>query len=60
MARLLADGVPVHGIVFRGVRHDTGVPEGYLRTMVELAFQREDLGAFKEWLTAFVARQNGG
>lgn len=60
MARLLADGVPVHGIVFRGVRHDTGVPDGYLRTIVELAWQRDDLASFKDWLTAFVARQNDG
>ena len=60
MARLLADGVPVHGIVFRGVRHDTGVPDGYLRTMVELAWKRDDMVSFKDWLTAFVAQQSDG
>ncbi|HZE41098.1 MAG TPA: UTP--glucose-1-phosphate uridylyltransferase [Stackebrandtia sp.] len=56
MERLLEEGMPVHGIVFRGARYDTGAPEGYLRTMIELAWQRDDLGPFKEWLTDFVAR----
>ncbi|HIW64331.1 MAG TPA: UTP--glucose-1-phosphate uridylyltransferase [Candidatus Stackebrandtia excrementipullorum] len=60
MARMLADGTPVHGIVFRGTRHDTGEPGGYLRTIVELAMQRDDLTSFKEWLTNFVAQQGEG
>jgi UTP--glucose-1-phosphate uridylyltransferase len=56
MAVLLKEGVPVHGVVFRGVRYDTGAPIGYLQAVVALACQRTDLGpAFREWLTGFVA-----
>ncbi len=56
MAQLLADGVPVHGIVYRGHRYDTGMPLGYLQTVVMLASQREDLGEeFRTWLADFVA-----
>lgn len=60
MARMLAEGTPVHGIVFRGTRHDTGEPGGYLRTIVELAMQRDDLASFKDWLTTFVAEHSEG
>ncbi|GAA1735784.1 UTP--glucose-1-phosphate uridylyltransferase [Luedemannella helvata] len=55
MALLLAEGTPVHGIVYRGVRYDTGLPLGYLQAVVELACKRKDLGpAFKDWLSEFV------
>lgn len=55
MALLLAEGTPVHGVVYRGVRYDTGLPLGYLQAVVELAVKRKDLGpAFKEWLVEFV------
>jgi len=55
MALLLAEGTPVHGIVYRGVRYDTGLPLGYLQAVVEIACKRPDLGpAFKEWLAEFV------
>jgi UTP--glucose-1-phosphate uridylyltransferase len=55
MALLLAEGTPVHGIVFRGVRYDTGQPLGYLQAVVQIACQRPDLGpAFSEWLRFFV------
>lgn len=55
MALLLAEGTPVHGIVYRGVRYDTGMPLGYLQAVVQLASQREDLGAeFTAWLKEFV------
>ena len=58
MALMLAEGTPVHGIVYRGVRYDTGMPLGYLQTIVELACQRDDLGpAFSAWLKDFVAAQ---
>jgi UTP--glucose-1-phosphate uridylyltransferase len=60
MAALLAGGTPVHGIVYRGVRYDTGQPLGYLQTVVQLAVQRPDLGAeFRAWLTDFVGGQKG-
>jgi UTP--glucose-1-phosphate uridylyltransferase len=58
MAVLLREGTPVHGIVHRGVRHDTGMPLGYLQTVVRLACQREDMGpAFREWLVDFVRKE---
>jgi UTP--glucose-1-phosphate uridylyltransferase len=57
MALMLAEGTPVHGIVYRGVRFDTGMPLGYLQAVVELACRRPDLGpAFRQWLTDFVAK----
>jgi UTP--glucose-1-phosphate uridylyltransferase len=56
MALMLAEGTPVHGIVYRGIRYDTGMPLGYLQAVVQLACQRDDLGApFREWLRGFVA-----
>ncbi|WP_412737568.1 UTP--glucose-1-phosphate uridylyltransferase [Krasilnikovia sp. MM14-A1259] len=56
MATLLAEGTPVHGIVYRGHRYDTGMPLGYLQAVVQLAVKRHDLGAeFRQWLTEFVA-----
>jgi len=60
MALMLSEGTPVHGIVYRGIRYDTGLPLGYLQAVVELACQRDDLGpAFRAWLTNFVATVNG-
>lgn len=53
MALMLAEGTPVHGIVYQGVRHDTGVPLGYLQAVVQLACRRDDLGPeFRRWLAA--------
>src|SRR5262249_3098432 len=60
MALLLKEGTPAHGVVFRGVRYDTGAPIGYLQAVVQLACQREDFAAFREWLGEFVAGQSGG
>ncbi|HET9517251.1 MAG TPA: sugar phosphate nucleotidyltransferase, partial [Actinoplanes sp.] len=55
MAVLLAAGTPVHGIVYRGQRYDTGMPLGYLQTVVQLACRRDDVGPeFKQWLGEFV------
>jgi UTP--glucose-1-phosphate uridylyltransferase len=60
MALMLAEGTPVHGVVFRGVRYDTGVPLGYLQAVVQLACQRDDLGPeFRRWLAGFVAGGGG-
>ncbi|MCP2325558.1 UTP--glucose-1-phosphate uridylyltransferase [Hamadaea flava] len=56
MAILLDEGTPVHGIVYRGHRYDTGIPLGYLQATVQLACEREDLGpAFREWLVDYLA-----
>jgi UTP--glucose-1-phosphate uridylyltransferase len=55
MAALLADGTPVHGIIYRGHRYDTGMPLGYLQAVVELATKRPDVGPeFRRWLGEFV------
>jgi UTP--glucose-1-phosphate uridylyltransferase len=58
MALMLSEGAPVHGIVWRGVRYDTGMPLGYLQTVVQLACQRPDIGpAFKQWLVEFAGKE---
>jgi UTP--glucose-1-phosphate uridylyltransferase len=58
MALLLQEGTTVHGVIFRGIRYDTGAPIGYLQAVVQLACQREDLGPmFRSWLNDFVAGQ---
>jgi len=55
MATMAAQGVPVHGVVFRGRRYDTGDKQSYLRAVVQLASAREDLGPdFRHWLTEYV------
>jgi UTP--glucose-1-phosphate uridylyltransferase len=60
MAALLADGTPVHGIIYRGHRYDTGMPLGYLQAVVEIAVKRPDVGPeFKQWLTEFVRGLQG-
>jgi UTP--glucose-1-phosphate uridylyltransferase len=49
-------GDPVHGIVFRGRRYDTGDRSDYLRAVVRLACDRPDIGPeFRRWLEDFVA-----
>jgi UTP--glucose-1-phosphate uridylyltransferase len=57
---LAATGEPVHGVVFRGRRYDTGDRQDYLRAVVRLAWEREDLGPeFRAWLAEFVASRSG-
>ncbi len=46
---------PVHGVVFRGRRYDTGDRLDYLKAVVQLAADRDDLGEpllawLREWL----------
>jgi UTP--glucose-1-phosphate uridylyltransferase len=49
-------GGPVHGVVFTGRRYDTGDRGEWLRTVVRLACEREDLGPdLIAWLKTFVA-----
>jgi UTP--glucose-1-phosphate uridylyltransferase len=51
-------GGPVHGVVFRGRRYDTGDRGDYLRTIVRLACEREDLGPeFRDWLRGYVSEE---
>jgi len=55
MATMLADGTPVHGVVFTGRRFDTGDRGDYLKAVVELACERDDLGpVFRGWLKSYV------
>lgn len=49
-------GEPVHGVIFRGRRYDTGDKLDYLKAVVRLAVDREDIGPeFRQWLDGFVA-----
>ncbi|MGY1456659.1 UTP--glucose-1-phosphate uridylyltransferase GalU [Streptomyces sp. SS8] len=51
-------GGPVHGVVFKGRRYDTGDRGDYLRAIVRLASEREDLGPdFRAWLRDFVKEE---
>jgi UTP--glucose-1-phosphate uridylyltransferase len=46
---------PVHGVVFRGRRYDTGDRLDYLKAIVRLAADRDDLGPpLLEWLRTFL------
>jgi UTP--glucose-1-phosphate uridylyltransferase len=54
-------GGPVHAVIFRGRRYDTGDRAEYLRTIVRLACEREDLGPeFRSWLADFVKNELPG
>ena len=49
------NGGPVHGVIFKGRRYDTGDKLGYLQATIRLASEREDLGPeFRAWLHSFV------
>ena len=50
-----SNGGPVHGVIFKGRRYDTGDKLGYLQATIRLAAEREDLGAaLRAWLKEFV------
>lgn len=52
------EGGPVHGVVFTGRRYDTGDRADYLRAIVRLACEREDLGPdFRTWLRDYVTKE---
>jgi UTP--glucose-1-phosphate uridylyltransferase len=56
LATLVARGEPVHGVVFGGRRYDTGTKLDYLKAVVTLAAEREDLGPpLRSWLRRFVS-----
>ncbi|MFP3991887.1 UTP--glucose-1-phosphate uridylyltransferase GalU [Streptomyces sp. E11-3] len=64
LQQLAADeqlGGPVHGVVFKGRRYDTGDRGDYLRAIVRLACEREDLGPdFRTWLRSYVTEEMQG
>ncbi len=56
LAALVERGEPVHGVVFSGRRYDTGDRLDYLKAVVQLAAEREDLGPpLRAFLREFVA-----
>jgi UTP--glucose-1-phosphate uridylyltransferase len=62
LRRMAATGEqgPVHGVVFTGRRYDTGDRLEYLKTVVRLAAERDDLGPdFSAWLTGYVTEELG-
>lgn len=53
-----ASSGPVHGVLFRGKRYDTGNKLDYLRTVVEFAAERPDLAVdFMPWLKSFIGER---
>jgi UTP--glucose-1-phosphate uridylyltransferase len=53
-----SSGGSVHGVIFKGRRYDTGDRGDYLRAIVRLACEREDLGPeFRDWLRSFVTEE---
>jgi UTP--glucose-1-phosphate uridylyltransferase len=51
----LAGGV--YGVVFRGRRYDTGDRLDYIKAIIQLAVERQDLGeALRPWLRDFVSK----
>jgi UTP--glucose-1-phosphate uridylyltransferase len=61
MELLRSEGTPVHAIVYRGTRYDTGMPLGYLQTVGQIAAEREDTGSeFRKWLVEFVNSDASG
>jgi UTP--glucose-1-phosphate uridylyltransferase len=56
LATLVERGEPVHGVVFSGRRYDTGDRLDYLKAVVRLAAERDDLGPpLRAFLREFVA-----
>jgi len=51
------EGGGVHAVIFRGRRYDTGDKLSYIKAVVTLAVDREDLGPdLRDWLKEFVAQ----
>jgi UTP--glucose-1-phosphate uridylyltransferase len=56
MSRLARAHVPVHGVVFRGRRYDTGDRLGYVKAVVQLAGRHPEIGSdFTAWLREYVS-----
>jgi len=46
----------VYGVVFRGRRYDTGDRVDYIKAIIQLALERDDLGSeLRPWLKNYVA-----
>jgi UTP--glucose-1-phosphate uridylyltransferase len=49
-------GGGVYGVIFRGRRYDTGDRMSYIKAVVQIAVEREDLGPeLRSWLKSFTA-----
>lgn len=56
MQRLAHSDVPVHGVVFRGRRYDTGNGLDYMKSVVQLAERHPEIGQeFTAWLREYVS-----
>ena len=55
MKVLCRAGTPVHGVVFRGRRYDTGDRLDYVKAVVQLAVRHPEIGnEFRAWLGEYV------
>jgi UTP--glucose-1-phosphate uridylyltransferase len=55
LAAAQGEGAGVYGVVFRGRRYDTGDRLDYLKAVVQLACERQDLGPdLRAWLRGYV------
>ena len=60
LAAAEGEGSGVYGVVFRGRRYDTGDKLSYLKAVVTLSSEREDLGPdLRKWLQEFTASLDG-
>ena len=56
LAKRADKGGPVHGVIFRGRRYDTGEKLSYLQSVVRMACEQSDLGPeFTEWLKRYIS-----
>jgi UTP--glucose-1-phosphate uridylyltransferase len=61
MRALAHAGTPVHGVVFRGRRYDTGNGLDYLKSVVQLGERHPEFGReFATWLREYVRWGTGG
>ena len=57
MRALARAGTPVHGVVFRGRRYDTGDKLEYVKAVVQLAARHPEIGTdFTAWLREYVSK----
>ena len=50
------DGGGVHAVIFNGKRYDTGDKLSYLKSVIQVALEREDLGPdLRKWLSAYIS-----
>ena len=61
LAQSDGEGAGVYGVVFRGRRYDTGDRLDYLKAVVQLACERQDLGPeLRAWLRTYVGAMGPG